>query len=181
MRKRLAETFHPGVFLEEELEARGWTRSDLGNILGRAANDISLIITGKRGITPETAIGLGDAFNTGPEYWMNLETAYQLSLAEYKRGDVSLKAALYKKFPVREMLNRGWIESSGDVNLLVNRFCEFFEVPSLDSPVLFYHAALKSTAYGEETPVQAAWLFRARQLARQSMLTQSFSGETKNV
>jgi HTH-type transcriptional regulator/antitoxin HigA len=170
-----AETFHPGVFLEEELEARGWTRADLGNILGRAANDISLIITGKRGVTPETAIGLGDAFGTGPEYWMNLETAYQLSVARNKRADVTLKARLYQRFPVREMLNRGWVEATDDVDVLAQRFCEFFEIATLGTAVRFNHAAFKSTAYDDTTPVQATWLFRARQLARKSMLSNVFS------
>jgi HTH-type transcriptional regulator/antitoxin HigA len=171
----LADTFHPGVFLEEELEARGWTRADLGNILGRAANDISLIITGKRGITPETAIGLGDAFGTGPEYWMNLETAYQLSVAQNKRANVALKARLYQRFPVREMLKRGWVEATDDVEILAQRFCEFFEIQDVDSPVRFNHAAFKSTAYDDTTPVQETWLFRARQLARKSMLSNTFS------
>lgn len=175
MKDTTAETFHPGVFLEEELEARGWTRSDLGNILGRAANDISLIITGKRGITPETAIGLGDAFGTGAEYWMNLETAYQLSQAGYKRRDVTVKAALYQKFPVREMLKRGWVRANENIELLVKEFCEFFEVQSLDAPVQFNHAARKSTEYGDATPVQTAWLFRARHLARRSMIVQKYS------
>jgi HTH-type transcriptional regulator/antitoxin HigA len=170
-----AETFHPGVFLEEELEARGWTRADLGNILGRAANDISLIITGKRGITPETAIGLGDAFGTGPEYWMNLETAYQLSMARSRRGDVTLRARLYQRFPVREMLKRGWVEETDNLEVLTKRFCEFFEIPTLDAPVRFNHAAFKSTAYDDSTPVQQTWLFRARQLARKSMLRNRFS------
>lgn len=73
---KYAETFHPGVFLEEELEARGWTCSDLADIMGRSARDISLIINGERGISPETAIGLGEAFGTSSEYWMNLETSY---------------------------------------------------------------------------------------------------------
>lgn len=77
MNRQPAEVFHPGSYLEEELEFRGWTRKDLAEIIDKPANDISLIITGKLEITPETAIGLGDAFGTGPEYWMNLETAYQ--------------------------------------------------------------------------------------------------------
>ncbi len=172
---RLAEAFHPGVFLEEELEARGWTRADLAEILGRSPNDISIIITGKRGVSPETAIGLGDAFGTGPEYWMNLETAYQLAQADSKRQDISLKARLYEKFPVREICKRGWVEATTDVDLLIKRFCKFFEIPILEAVVKFNHAAKKSTEYSDTTSLQCSWLFKARQLARKAMLTNSFS------
>lgn len=171
----LAETFHPGVFLEEELEARGWSRADLGEILGRSANDISMMITGKRGITPETAIGLGDAFGTGPEYWMNLETAYQLAQAEYKRSDVSRKAELYARFPVREVCKRGWVTMTDDVEELIQRFCSFFDIASLEEEVKLAHAAFKSTEYNTTSSLQTAWLYRARQLAQTVMLPAQFS------
>src|SRR5258708_40362687 len=74
-----AEVFPPGEVLKEELEARGWTQLDLGEILGRPPRVVNEIIAGKRGITPETAKGLADAFGTSPQFWMNLESAWQLS------------------------------------------------------------------------------------------------------
>jgi HTH-type transcriptional regulator/antitoxin HigA len=163
---RLAETFHPGVFLEEELEARGWTRADLGNILGRAANDISQIIKGRRGITPDTAIGLGEAFGTGPEYWMNLETAYQLSLAEKKKGQVAERAAIYSDYPVREIIKRGWLKATQDVDELSQQILGFYGKSSLDEPFDFYCASRKATSYTEANNMfQDAWLARARNLA----------------
>lgn len=76
-----AEVFAPGVFLAEELEARGWTQIELAEILGRPPRLISELIAGKRAISPETAMGLSAAFGHTPQFWMNLETAYQLSKA----------------------------------------------------------------------------------------------------
>lgn len=172
----LAETFHPGVFLEEELEERGWSRKDLAEILDKSAADISQIITGKRSITPETAIGLGEAFGTGPEYWMNLETAYQLSQAEYKRSNVAEKAAIYGRYPVREMVKRGWIQATQDVMELKQQLLQFYSKDDLDEPFCFYFASRKSTSYSEDDNMyQVAWQARARNLAPSVQVFASYS------
>jgi HTH-type transcriptional regulator / antitoxin HigA len=77
---KTAEVFAPGEFIREELEARGWTQSDLARILGRPLAAVNQIIQGKRAITPRTARELAAAFGTSAEMWLNLETAYRLSL-----------------------------------------------------------------------------------------------------
>jgi HTH-type transcriptional regulator/antitoxin HigA len=74
-----AEVFPPGEFLREELEARNWSQTELAEIIGRPVRLINEIIAGKKAITPETAIQLGESLGTGPEVWMNLESQYQLS------------------------------------------------------------------------------------------------------
>lgn len=76
-----AEVFHPGEFLRDELEARGWTQADLAEILGRPLKTVNEVIVGKKAITPETARGLAAAFGTSAQFWMNLESAYQLHRA----------------------------------------------------------------------------------------------------
>ena len=103
--RRIAEVFHPGEFIKEELEARGWSQLDLAEVLGRDAILVNQLIKGKRSISPETAKGLGDAFQTGAQYWLNLETAYQLhkvtSGSSGSDDTVTRRAKLYGKFPVR--------------------------------------------------------------------------------
>ena len=74
----LAATFPPGEFLQEELESRGWSQTELAEIMGRPVRLINEIIAGKRAITPETAVQLGDSLGTGAEVWLNLESQYQL-------------------------------------------------------------------------------------------------------
>lgn len=54
---------------------------------------------GKRAITPETACGLGEAFGTDPQFWMNLEAAYRLSQVECEHGEVARRAKLYGVAP----------------------------------------------------------------------------------
>jgi addiction module HigA family antidote len=74
-----AEVFPPGEFIRDELEARGWTETDLAEILDLPLKAVGEILTGKRAITPETAAGLGEAFGVDARFWMDLESAYRLS------------------------------------------------------------------------------------------------------
>lgn len=165
-----AEVFPPGEFLKEELEARGWSQADLAEILGRPPRLVSEIISGKRAISPETAQGLGDAFDVDPQYWLNLESAYQLSRSPAANQGVAKRAKLFEKAPIKEIIRRNWIEASGDANELEVRLLKFFGIPSLEAePEIWPHAARKSSSYeGGITPAQWAWLCRARHLARQT-------------
>lgn len=160
-----AEVFPPGEFLKEELESRGWTQLELAEVLGRPPRVVSEIISGKRGVTPETAKGLAAAFGTSPQFWMNLETSYQLSKTKIEDNTVSRRATLYCAFPVKEMLKRGWIEASENIDVLEQRFVEFFEVSTPDEQPAFAHAA-KKTTYDKDSMLQIAWLYRAKQIAR---------------
>jgi len=81
MKPPIASVFPPGAFLREELEARGWTQAELAEILGRPIQTINQIVNGKKEITPATAIELSAALGTSPEFWLNLEVAYQLAKA----------------------------------------------------------------------------------------------------
>src|SRR5688572_15333775 len=135
-----AEVFPPGDYLAEELEARNWTQTELAEILGRPARLVNEIIAGKRAISPETAKGLSAAFGTSPELWMNLETAYQLSKAHIAGEEVTKRARLYGTFPVKEIIKRGWIEFSENIEVLEQRFLEFYKMPSMDAKPSFAYA-----------------------------------------
>jgi HTH-type transcriptional regulator/antitoxin HigA len=161
-----AKVFPPGDFLREEIEARGWTQTDLAEILGRPPRVVNEIIAGKRAITPETAKGLGEALGTGAHFWMNLESAWQLSKVRVNDSDVAKRALLYEKAPVKEMQRRNWLEPTSSAEVLEARLLAFLELPSLEEEVSFAHAARKSTSYTQRTPAQLAWLCRCRQLAR---------------
>ncbi len=161
-----AEVFPPGDFLEEELEARGWTQSDFAAILGRPVRLVNEIIAGKRAITPETATGLAEALGTTPQVWLSLESAWQLSGLRSTTNVVSRRSKLYSKAPIKEMLRRQWIVDSRDISVLENQILRFFGLVHLDEELTFIpHAARKSTPYQQETPSQIAMLYRAKQLA----------------
>ena len=92
-RRQPAEVFPPGDFIAEELEARGWTQGDLARILGRPLQAVNAIIRGKKAITPETAVGLGAAFGTSAEIWLNMENSYRLHRAGPADPDIAERAA----------------------------------------------------------------------------------------
>ena len=135
----------PGEYIREELVERGWTQMDLAEILGRPPQVVNEIVAGKRSITPETARGLGDAFGTSAQLWMNLEASYQLSRVSAKDDTVSRRALLYGLAPIKEMQRRGWIETTSNAEILETQVLGFFEISTLDQPIRFAHAARKST------------------------------------
>ena len=161
------EVFAPGEFIDEELEARGWSQVELAEVLGRPPRLISELVSGKRAITPETAKGLGAAFGTGPEFWMNLERDYRLSRAMHDDDGVERRAKLYTKAPVKEMCKRGWIEPSENVEVLEKRVHDFFQLSNIDDAPCLAHA----------TSSQWAWLCRIQQLA-QAMSVPKYSKRT---
>lgn len=160
---KFAEIFPPGEFLKEELEARNWSQIELADIIGRPVKLVNEIVLAKRAVTPETAIQLGDALGTGPEFWMNLESQYQLSKVVRQEGDVARRARLYERFPVREMVKRGWIDAAESIEVLERQFMSYFGLRTLDDAITFPHAAKAS---GSVNSVQFAWLFAAHNLAK---------------
>lgn len=166
------EVFAPGEFLRDELEARGWTQAELGEIMGRPTRLVNEIIAGKKAITPDTAMQLGEALGTSPDLWMNLESQYQLSKVHKSDNTVTRRAALYAKFPVRDMIRRGWVATSKSVEILERNFADFFGLPSLDATPTFSHAAKKTHPETEVSYIQLAWLFRCKTLAEAQAIPQ---------
>src|SRR5262245_39928137 len=123
-----AHVFPPGEILREELEERGWSQTDLAEILGRPAKLVNEIVAGKRAITPETARGLAEALGTSAELWMNLESQYQLHRAPRSDDAISRRAKLFEVAPIKEMQRRRWIAETKDVAALEESLCEFFDV-----------------------------------------------------
>lgn len=162
---KAAEIFSPGDFLSEELDARGWTQLELAEIMGRPTTLISGIVKGKKQITPETAIQLGDAFGTGAELWMNLDSQYQLSKVKVVNNSIARKGNLHSKFPVRDMIKRGWIDASDNIEILEQQIMKFFGITDLDDKPEFSHAAKKTNVFDGLTPHQLAWLCRSKMIA----------------
>src|SRR5215470_9304301 len=89
-----ADVFPPGEFIRDELEARGWTQTEFAEIIGRPKRTVNELITGKRGITPETARELAAALGPSAQFWMNLDAAYQLSKVAPATDRIAREAAL---------------------------------------------------------------------------------------
>lgn len=80
------EPTHPGEFLADELREIEITAAELSRQLDVPPNRVSQIIRGRRDVTADTALRLGQFFGTGPELWMNLQKAYDLDKARLELG-----------------------------------------------------------------------------------------------
>ncbi len=158
---------HPGFYIKEELDERGWSQRDLAFILGVPEQAVNMIVSGKRGISPDMARALGDAFNVHSDLFANLQKNHDMALAKPPSPGVSLLGKMHVQYPVREMVNRGWLINS-DANMLEEQLVRFFRVSDPSEIPYLEHAAKKRNSYEEREvpPAQLAWLFRVRQVAQ---------------
>lgn len=159
------DLFPPGEFIKDELVARNWTQEDLADILGRPSKMVSQVISGQKRITTQTSQELAAAFGTSAEVWLNLESAYRLSLERHEQEAVSRRAQLYEIAPIKDMIRRHWIRRCDTVDALEGEVCKFFAIESLEQEPQLSAAARKSTRPGHTTAAQRAWLFRAKAMA----------------
>jgi addiction module HigA family antidote len=83
------EPTHPGeVLMSDFIEGFGITQHRLAVAIGVPPRRINEIVHGKRGITADTAVRLARFFATSPEFWMNLQTHYELVVQQRALGDV---------------------------------------------------------------------------------------------
>ena len=80
-------TTHPGeILLNEFLDPLELTQAEFARHLNIPIQRVNELVRGKRGITPETAWLLAKALGTSPEFWMNLQVAYDLSSLKPPKG-----------------------------------------------------------------------------------------------
>jgi len=168
--KKFAEVFPPGEFLSDELDARNWTQTEFAEIIGRPVRLVNEITLGKKSITPETAVQIAEGLGTSPELWMNLESQFQLSKVHPINDAIKRKAELRGKFPVRDMIKRGWIEKTDNIDILEKQCLDFFEVDNVNSQPILQHAAKKGS-YSDISILQLAWLFRAKNIAHTQIVS----------
>src|SRR5438046_8449636 len=79
-------TIHPGEHPAEELKALGMSAAELARQMKVPTNRVTGILNGQRALTGDTALRLGHFFGTSPEFWLNLQSLYELRLAEERAG-----------------------------------------------------------------------------------------------
>jgi addiction module HigA family antidote len=78
---------HPGRVLRRELTARGVSANGLALALRVPSGRVTDILNGKRALSPDTALRLGRYFGNSPRFWANLQTAYDLAVADREDGE----------------------------------------------------------------------------------------------
>src|ERR1700681_38969 len=77
---------HPGEHLAEELKEVGMSAAELARKLDVPTNRVTAILNGQRAVTGDTALRLAHFFGTSPEFWLNLQSLYEIRLAQKKLG-----------------------------------------------------------------------------------------------
>ncbi len=176
-----AEVFPPGEFIQEELDARGWTQSDFATIIGRPIQAVNEFISGKRSITADTAREIGEAFGTSAQLWMNLETAWRLSQASAPDGAIAKRAKLYGAAPIKELIRRQWIESNDSDDVLERNVLRLMGIPVIGHTPSFCAAARMSSNYSTWSPSQVAWLRQAQKMAQRVDASKFKKSEFQNA
>lgn len=77
---------HPGELLKEALEELGTSQAEFARAIGVSPMRISHVVNGTRPVTAELALLFGRAFDQSPQYWLNLQAAFDLKSAEAQIG-----------------------------------------------------------------------------------------------
>lgn len=96
------QAIHPGEHLAEELEALHMSAAELARNIEVPTNRVTQILNGTRSVTGDTALRLAHFFGTSPEFWLNLQSLYDLRLAQQKVGN-SIKSL--PKLKRRELIH----------------------------------------------------------------------------
>jgi HTH-type transcriptional regulator / antitoxin HigA len=152
----------PGATLQEVLEERGMSQSDLAIRTGLSAKHVNQIVKGTAPVTAETTLLLERATGVPAAVWANLESAFQVEKSREKEAahlghDLDWLGSL----PVTELEKRGRIQRTGSPVETLRQVCNFFGVADRASWETLWHkptAYRRSRAFESDPGAIAAWL-----------------------
>lgn len=154
----------PGDTIKENMDYLGMSQKELAARLGITEKHLSNIINGNSPITYDTALKLESVIGPSADFWMNLETRFQLNKARLEKED-ELKADLeiLKDIPYKEMSDNGWVEEETNRVKRVFNCREFYGVAKLSLIKTGYAAAFRQQREVKEISNLGvlAWLRKA--------------------
>lgn len=165
------QDFHtPGQLILALLDQRGWTQRLLAIILGVNETGLNRLIAGKKPVTAEMAVLLGEVFDVSPEIFLEFQKKYDLARARMMilpDPGRTRRALVFGGLPVTEMIKRGWLQADDirDVSMVEKALANFFGVDSINEIEILPHATKKTNTFTPATPVQLAWIYRVKELA----------------
>ena len=178
---KAAKKFGPGYFIREQMDIRGWIQEELADVLGLSTKHLSSILQDKQSLSIENARKLSSAFNTSPQYWLNLDNNYRLWLEQEKQEQttvVEAKAIIYSRMPVRDMMKKGWLAPTRDFKVLINEVQTYWTIPDLNFQ--FLEASVlplckKSEAYNQFNASYAATWFQKAKKNSENIIVPKYS------
>jgi len=168
----------PGEILEETLDARGIRKKDFAERCGLSAKHIHQIIGGEASVTPYTAILFERVLGIDSQIWNNLEANYRFFKARQMANEKAEGLFEWsRRFPVRELVDRGFIEQPRNEGHAVEYLLRFFGVASIEAWEMKYGSMVvsyrHSPSFSSEAESLAAWL-RIGELLAQRMETEPY-------
>jgi HTH-type transcriptional regulator/antitoxin HigA len=123
-----AQVFPPGYFIKDQLEQRQWSQNELAEVLGITPRHLSQVMNGESPLSYDLAIQLGQAFDTSPQLWSNLYLSYALwqEQQEAEVSETEVKAGIYERMPIRDMIKKGWLREPRNVRDLAKQVAGFW-------------------------------------------------------
>ncbi len=157
---------HPGVFIKDELDARGWSASYLASQSGYSEKFLNRILTCRTKLSVAQAKGISKAFGVSNDLLIELTKDYNSIISKQDKSVAEQYKNLQSTYPMREMIRRGWLRETQQ-DFMTMQMVRFFEVSCANELIQASSPfAAKKTDYTATSPVQLAWLFRVRQIAR---------------
>lgn len=154
----------PGETIRENMEYLGMNQEELAARLGMTPKHMSNIINGNAPITYETALRLETVVGPSAEFWMKLETQYQLDKARIeKEEELALDLETIKDIPYNRMSSYGWVDVTLDKKHRILKSREFFGVANLSLIKTSYNVMFRKQKLKHEISDLSvlAWLRRA--------------------
>lgn len=153
----------PGETVLETLERIGMSQAEFAERTGRPKKTINEIIRGKAMITPETALQFEKVLGVPASFWINREQNYQEWLArEQERSEFEQYLSWIEKFPIKEMVNLGWLQKHNDSIDKLNELLRFFGIASPQQWKAVTNdlslAFRRSAAFKAEPEIISSWL-----------------------
>ena len=157
--------FHPGETLAEKLEELGMGPKEFAVRTGKPEKTVIAILNGNSSITPEMAVQFEHVLKIPAHFWLNMQLAYDEFIARKERHKrLAESAAWAKRFPIAEMVKRGWLPAKTTIEEKTSDLLAFFSLSSHAAWEDYYiNQQLKvafriSLAHTKEPYAISAWL-----------------------
>lgn len=101
--RKIIKAIHPGEHLAEELKELGVSAAEFSRQISVPTNRVTQILNGRRSITGDTALRLAHFFGTSAAFWLNLQSLYDIRLAQQKSGTAIKTLPTIKDFQTAQM------------------------------------------------------------------------------
>lgn len=134
----------PGESIKETMEVLNMNQVELATRLGITPKHLGDILKGNAPITYETALKLELVIGPSAEFWMNLETNYQLDKARLeKEAEMSIDLDILRDIPYNDLSKLGWVEKTNDKNQRVKNSRKLYRVANLSAIETSYSVAFR--------------------------------------